>query len=290
MLYVGGVGLSLRSPLNNHNMAKKDKTPQMPFNSVEWLTLPAVRNLPPDVRGLWIDMLCYMWESKERGVMAKPDGAIYTRNEIIRLVGVDSSGRESWLDQLIATGLCVVRDDGAFCSRKMLRQEQISAVRRKVGKKGGESTKAKILSAPIPTTRTPLAPDPPAEKEVAQEPADLFSGTEDVPETPPPLTPEQQAAADKKKKYKYAEFVTLTHIEYGKLCAEYGEEPTKVMIDILNNYKGSKGRKYKSDYLTIRGWVKDKYYEDLQKYGNKINGGAVTNAESSDSPAYRDTL
>ena len=62
------------------------------------------------------------------------------------------------------------------------------------------------------------------------------------------------------------------------------------MIDILNNYKGSKGRKYKSDYLTIRGWVKDKYYEDLQKYGNKINGGAVTNAESSDSPAYRDTL
>ena len=70
MLYVGGVGLSLRSPLNNHNMAKKDKTPQMPFNSVEWLTLPAVRNLPPDVRGLWIDMLCYMWESIERGVMA----------------------------------------------------------------------------------------------------------------------------------------------------------------------------------------------------------------------------
>lgn len=28
------------------------------------------------------------------------------------------------------------------------------------------------------------------------------------------------------------------------------------MIDILNNYKGSKGKKYKSDYLTIRGWVK----------------------------------
>lgn len=231
-----------------------------------------------------MDMLCYMWESKERGVMAKPDGTIYTRNEIIRLVGVDSSGSEDWLDQLIVSGLCVVRDDGAFCSRQMLIQEQISAVRRMVGKKGGETTKAKILSAPIST------PDSPANKQVAQEPADLFSGTEEVPETPPPLTPEQQAAADKKKKYKYAEFVTLAHIEYGKLCAEYGEVPTKVMIDILNNYKGSKGKKYKSDYLTIRGWVKDKYYEDLQKYGNKINGGTVTNAESSDSPAYRDTL
>ena len=279
-------GISPHYPLNNHNMAKKDKIPQMPFNSMEWITLPAIRNLPPDIRGLWMDMRCYMWVSKERGVMAKPDGTIYTRNEIIRLVGVDSSGSENWLDQLIVSGLCTVRDDGAYCSRQMLRQEQISAVRRMVGRKGGESTKAKILS--IPATDSISAT--PETKQVKQEPADLFSGTDDEPETPPPLTPKQQAAADKKKKYKYAEFVTLTHIEYGNLCAEYGEEPTKTMIDILNNYKGSKGKKYKSDYLTIRGWVKDKYYEDLQKYGSKINGGAITSVKSTDSEAYRDTL
>lgn len=264
-------------------MAKKERISPMPFNSVEWITLPVVRNLPPDVRGLWIDMLCYMWESKERGVMAKPDGTIYTRNEIIRLLGVDASGSENWLEKLIECGLCTVRDDGAFCSRQMVRQEQIRAVRQMVGKKGGESTKAKILSAPPATQVKPTT--------VQQEQADLFSNTnEKVPETPPPLSPEQKAAAEKKKKYKYAEFVTLTRDEYAKLCAEYGEDPVKVMIDILNNYKGSKGKKYKSDYLTIRGWVKDKYYEDLQRYGSKINGGANSTAESPDSPAYRDTL
>ena len=190
--------------------------------------------------------------------MEKPDGMPYTREEIIRLVGVDSSGSDNWLEKLIICGLCTMRDDGAFCSRQMIKSEKIRAVRRMVGKKGGETTKAKMLSIPTPA--------------------------------PPPLTPEQKAAADKKKKYKYAEFVTLTRDEYAKLCAEYGEDPAKAMIDILNNYKGSKGRKYKSDYLTIRGWVKDKYFEDLQKYGDKINGGANTPTQPSDQSAYRDTL
>ena len=62
------------------------------------------------------------------------------------------------------------------------------------------------------------------------------------------------------------------------------------MIDILNNYKGSKGRKYKSDYLTIRGWVKDKYYEDLQRYGSKINGGATEPPKQTGTSGYHDTL
>lgn len=280
--------MALSTPIlsKSYNMAKKERISPMPFNSVEWITLPVVRNLPPDVRGLWIDMLCYMWESKERGVMAKPDGTIYTRNEIIRLLGVDASGSENWLQQLIDCGLCTVRDDGALCSRKMIRKEQIRAVRQMVGRKGGESTKAKILSAPIPSTQAQ-----PTQVPVQQEQADLFSNTtEEVPETPPPLTPEQKAAADKKKKYKYAEFVSLTNDEYAKLCSEYGEDATKKMIDILDNYKGSTGKRYKSDYRTIRNWVIDRYYEDLQKYGSKINGGATKGAELPDPQAYRDTL
>ena len=62
------------------------------------------------------------------------------------------------------------------------------------------------------------------------------------------------------------------------------------MIDILNNYKGSKGKRYKSDYLTIRGWVKDKYYEDLQRYGSKINGGATEPPKSPSESSYSSTL
>ncbi len=228
-------------------MAKKQDLPAMPFYVGDWLKCPEVKVLPPDLRGLWFDMICYMWESVERGVMVKPNNQPYTREEIVRMIGLDSSGSGSWLDKLIDNGVCSVRSDGAIFSRRMVRDEDIRQKRRSAGKKGGDVTKAKILK---PEQAPPVIPpvDPP---------------------TPPPLPPDEQEKVDKAKKYKYAEFVALTRDEYAKLCVEYTEECAKAMIDILNNYKGSKGKRYKSDYLTIRGWVKDKYYEDLQKNGTE---------------------
>ena len=64
------------------------------------------------------------------------------------------------------------------------------------------------------------------------------------------------------KKKKYAEFVTLTDDEYKKLVDEHGEELTKQMITILDNYKGANGKKYKSDYRAILSWVVKRTKED----------------------------
>jgi hypothetical protein len=40
-------------------------------------------------------------------------------------------------------------------------------------------------------------------------------------------------------------------------------------IEILDNYKGSKGVKYKSDYRTILGWVIERLEGDELKEGAK---------------------
>ena len=279
-------------------MANKTTKTLMPFNVGDWLS-PEVRRLPLDVRGLYVDLLCYMWASVERGVMMDAKGQPYSRRGIVQLVGVDMSGTDAWLDVLIDNGLCSVRaSDGAYCCNKMLREEDIRVKRREAGKKGGEVTKAKMFSVSHKVeehenledkVQAPSCEDPVLEKE-PQEQNGLFQA-DDVPtESPPPLTPEQKAKIEKAKKYKYAEFVTLTRDEYTKLCVEYEEEPALEMIEILNNYKGSRGRKYKSDYLAIRGWVKDKYYENLQKYGNKVNERAAECATTAAGSGYQDTL
>jgi len=52
-----------------------------------------------------------------------------------------------------------------------------------------------------------------------------------------------------------AEFVELSPGEKQKLIDEYGPDQFKAIIDRLNFYKGSTGKKYKSDYMTIRNWV-----------------------------------
>ncbi|MDQ0494027.1 hypothetical protein [Paenibacillus brasilensis] len=114
---------------------------------------------------------------------------------------------------------------------------------------------------------------------------------------------------DKKKdsvpKIKFAEFVKLTQQEYDKLVLAHGEDRTKRMIEILDNYKGSKGKKYASDYRAILNWVVERVEEEEQKGGYRqakpfaggqaasqehdansqvqanSNGGAVTDSGSS---------
>jgi len=60
-----------------------------------------------------------------------------------------------------------------------------------------------------------------------------------------------------KAKTIYADFVSMLPEEYQKLINQYGEINTKKFIDRLNAYKGSNGKKYKSDYLAILNWVVD---------------------------------
>lgn len=247
----------------------KDKIP-MPFYTRDWLSCAEVKVMSPDIRGLWFDMICYMWESVERGVMVKPNHQPYTKDEITGMIGKDCSGSYDWLETLIDNGVCAIREDGAVYSRRMVKDEEIREKRRMAGKKGGDVTKAKVFQP-------------------KQETVD-GSPDEAIAPPPPPLTPEQQEKAEKAKKYKYADFVTLTRDEYAKLCSEHSEVGAKRMIEILNNYKGSKGKKYKSDYMAILNWVVGRYNEELQKNGYQNKGTIPGGTGQTGGEGYRDTL
>ena len=58
------------------------------------------------------------------------------------------------------------------------------------------------------------------------------------------------------KKQRYMDSVLLTLEEHQKLIEKFGEGETKTYIENLNNYIGSKGKKYKSHYFTILSWSK----------------------------------
>jgi hypothetical protein len=61
---------------------------------------------------------------------------------------------------------------------------------------------------------------------------------------------------------KLAEYVTMTNDEYQKLLATYGKEMTDRLIEVLDNYKGANGKKYKSDYRAILNWVVKRVQEE----------------------------
>ena len=62
---------------------------------------------------------------------------------------------------------------------------------------------------------------------------------------------------DNKEKEVYGEFVTMSKDEFNNLVKRFGEQRTRAAIEKLDNYKGSSGKKYKSDYRTILTWVID---------------------------------
>lgn len=68
-------------------------------------------------------------------------------------------------------------------------------------------------------------------------------------------------------KLTFLEFVKLTKEEHEKLAKELGESRRDYLIDNLNNYIGSTGKKYKSHYHTILVWSKKDSNKTSDKKG-----------------------
>lgn len=82
---------------------------------------------------------------------------------------------------------------------------------------------------------------------------------------PNPIRESESEYGQKYEKISYADNVKMTITEYEKLITEYGETNTNRMIQILDNYKGSKGKTYKDDYRAILSWVVDRLKEEQTK-------------------------
>lgn len=85
------------------------------------------------------------------------------------------------------------------------------------------------------------------------------------------------------EKVQFAEFVSMTNVEYSTLVTELGDADTKRCIEILDDYKGSKGRKYKSDYRAIRSWVIKALDEEKRK--QSFNNQKIKNEQIKQSGA-----
>lgn len=75
---------------------------------------------------------------------------------------------------------------------------------------------------------------------------------------------------EQEEKIHFADLVTMTNAEHEKLVSTYGTDFVNQCIEILDNYKGSKGKEYKSDYRAILSWVVDEV-QKRQKEQRRTN-------------------
>lgn len=81
---------------------------------------------------------------------------------------------------------------------------------------------------------------------------------------------------EKNKKDLFLDFVELTQSEYSKIIDSIGQQQTDELIERLNNYIGSTGKKYRSHYFTLLNWAKK----------DGVTKGAAQNATPSQSSEY----
>lgn len=82
----------------------------------------------------------------------------------------------------------------------------------------------------------------------------------------------------KPEKKKYADFVHMPEQSYERLVLRYSKEFADECIRVLDNYKGSKGKRYADDYRAILNWVVDRVRE------KRPDLWAMTSEASSEKP------
>lgn len=113
-----------------------DKRPAFQFYPGDWMKDPDLRRCGRAARGMWIDILCLMFECSDRGVLAT-GGVPWTDQEIAAAVGGDISDGVECVAELLRKGVAYRNQAGAIFCKRMVRDEQIRKARSEAGKLGG---------------------------------------------------------------------------------------------------------------------------------------------------------
>ena len=118
----------------------KKKLPSFQFYPGDWMKDPQLRLCSPGARGIWIDLLCLMFESEQRGVL-RINGRAIKLSEMRQFL---NGFRSKFVQELIQNGVMkAARKDGAFYSKRLVRDELKRRHKARNGQLGGKHSQAK---------------------------------------------------------------------------------------------------------------------------------------------------
>ncbi len=99
------------------------KAPAFQFYVRDWLSDPQLRQCSPATKGIWIDCLCYMWESPERGRLK------VTKESLARMTGSTPDEIVNFFQSVIFASFCdaeMTNADGemTLTNRRMYRDQK----------------------------------------------------------------------------------------------------------------------------------------------------------------------
>lgn len=120
-------------------MVAPDKAPAFQFYTGDWLKDNELQGMDHRHKGFWIDILCLMWDSRERGRLVLPNGDAKSDAAIARLVRVPEDEWKEVRKVLVSYGVASEDLKGVLFNRRMVRDEEKRLVKARSGRKGGQA-------------------------------------------------------------------------------------------------------------------------------------------------------
>lgn len=112
------------------------KRPAFQFYPADWRNDAGLKLCSLAARGLWIEMICIMHAAEPYGHLCAAGRPLDAR-DLSKLVGESERDVKRWIDELVRNNVCSV-EEGAFVSRRMVRDEQLRERRAAGGEAGSE--------------------------------------------------------------------------------------------------------------------------------------------------------
>src|SRR5437667_10221937 len=100
------------------------KLPGFIFYPGDWQKDPSLRRCSKAAKGVWMDMLCLLFECPDRGVFVDAGGRPWGDEEIAAAIGGDIPSNLECIAELLDKGVAQRNTRGAIFSRRMVRDEQ----------------------------------------------------------------------------------------------------------------------------------------------------------------------
>lgn len=117
------------------------KLPGFIFYPGDWQKDPSLRRCSKAAKGVWMDILCLLFECPVRGVFVDAGGRPWGDDEVAAAIGGDIASNLECIAELLAKGVAQRDARGAIFSRRMVRdeQERQAAKERKRRQRSGEA-------------------------------------------------------------------------------------------------------------------------------------------------------
>ena len=149
-------------------MAKKNDLPSLHFYPGDWWKDPGVKMLTHEEKGVWFEMILLMFDSKDRGKLTM-NGQPMTDEMISFALNLLPEKGKQIVSKLIAYDVCSLEHDtNIIYSRRMVRDEELSIIRKNSGHLGGIKKKENDLlrqNSSKVSTKTLAPPEDESESE-----------------------------------------------------------------------------------------------------------------------------